>query len=122
MESIKRAFLIDGIGALMTGVLLAGFFPIFPHILGMPLNFLYVLGTLGFVFAAYSLGNYFMAKDFRPLALRRIIVANILYCFFTAFLVWVFASHLTGLGCMYFLGEILIIAGLVVYEVKVIRS
>lgn len=118
----KRYFLIDGIGALLTSFFLIAILSTFKEQFGMPQNTLSLLSIIAIVFCVYSICCFFFAgKNWRPF-LRIISIANILYCCLTLGLVVYQYSHLTILGITYFVLEIIIVCGLVFFELQVLRS
>ena len=88
----------------------------------MPRKVLYPLSVLACVYAIYSLCCYwFAAKKWRPFLIV-IAVANLMYCCITIALVVLFYYALTVLGVIYFVGEILVIIGLVYIEALAISE
>ena len=98
-----RLFLLDGLGACVTAMLLAGILIPFQEFFGLPLSALEVLLLFAVVFAFYSLSCA---------------TANGLYCCLTAFFVIFYFERLTVLGLCYFLVEMMIILSLVFLEMK----
>lgn len=117
----RRLFLLDGLGALLTGGLLVGLLASMEPAFGMPRATLYPLALIAAVFAAYSLTMAIVAgRNWRPL-LRGIAVANLLYCGLTAALVVLHWDVMTPLGIAYFAGESGIVGCLVAVEWSVAR-
>lgn len=115
----KSLFLIDGLGALFTAFLAGVILRMFEDDFGMPQKYLIILLTLACIFAVYSMSCYFfVGKNWRT-CLKIIGVANLMYCLLTAVLVMLLYQQLTILGVIYFMGEILIIIGLVYIELSV---
>lgn len=115
----KSLFLIDGLGALFTAFLTGVLLRMFEDDFGMPQKHLCVLSILACIFAVYSMSCYFLiVKNWRT-HLKIIAVANSMYCLLTAVLVMLLYQQLTILGIIYFIGEILIIIGLVYMEISV---
>lgn len=117
----RSIFLVDGLGALLSTMLLiivAGLETFF----GMPAKILYQLVPLTTMFAAYSLAAYFLRPVKWQLFLLPIAVANILYSCLTLFLVFYCFTELTKLGIAYFLGEILVIVFLAIIELRLIYA
>lgn len=113
---IKKVFLIDGIGALLSAVLLGFVLTSFEDVFGMPRNVLFGLSSIAAVFSIYSFSCYFFNFKNLQLKLKLITSANVLYCFLTAYLVFHFYDNLTTLGLLYFILEIIVIFTLVVFE------
>ena len=115
----KSLFLIDGLGAFLTAFLVGVILRKFEDNFGMPQKHLIILSILACIFAVYSMSCYFfVGKNWRTY-LKIIAVANLMYCLLTAILVIVLYQQLTILGITYFIGEILIIIGLVYAELSV---
>jgi ABC-type Fe3+-siderophore transport system permease subunit len=114
-EQPRRIFLLDGIGALLTALLLTFLLARFQEAFGMPVSVLRILATIAFAFAIYSFICYFAAEKWRPF-LKFIAIANVTYCLVTSILLITNYKQLTVLGLVYFLAEILIILTLAIYE------
>jgi hypothetical protein len=118
----KNILLIDGLGALLTAFLLGTILTRLEEYFGMPSKVLYSLSIIACVYAVYSIYcHFFVDGDWRPFV-RVIAIANLVYCCITVGIVIVFYQALTILGWVYFLGEILIIVGLVCIEVWAISK
>ena len=114
----KYLFLIDGIGGVLSAVLLL--------LLGdyflMPANILYILAAIAVIYATYSLTCFWLTKsliikNWQPY-MKIIAVSNLLYCCLTLGLVAEYFSTLTYLGVAYFIGEISVICFLAFIEWK----
>jgi len=116
--SFKQLFLVDGLGAVVTALLLSQVLARWEPLFGMPKSVLFVLAGIAGCFAVYSLLCHFLVeKNWRPY-LRGIAIANTLYCCLTLGLVVYRYEALTWLGIAYFLGEIMLVLFLVTVEVK----
>ncbi len=113
-------FLIDGIGAVISAILLGVVLPAFQVWIGMPIHILYLLATMALIFAAYSLSCFYIMKPVRLGWLKAILFANVFYCVVTGVAVIYFFDSLTGLGLTYFLLELAIILSLVIFERKLL--
>lgn len=118
----SKIFLTDGIGALLTAILLGGVLAQFESIFGMPKSILYDLVIIVGIFSIYSLTCYFQKPKNWQFYLKIIAIANLLYCCITLGLVIFNFQKLTTLGILYFVIEILIIVALVVIEFKTARK
>lgn len=118
----NKLFLVDGLGALLTAFLLFVIMKRFNEYFGAPQTTLACLCILALVFSFYSITCFFLLKDNWQPFLRAIIVANLLYCCLTAGLVFYSYPGITTLGIIYFLGEIIIILGLVFIELKTLKG
>ncbi len=118
--SPKRLFIIDGLGALLTALLLGVVLVRFEVLFGMPKTALYLLSMIAIVYTIYSLCCYlFNFSNWRPY-LKVIIFANALYCVITIGLLFYFYKQLTIVGLVYFLLEIMVMCFLIFLEFKVL--
>ncbi|GAB2624550.1 hypothetical protein GCM10027035_20170 [Emticicia sediminis] len=115
----KKLFLIDGLGALLTAFLVGIVLRMFEDAFGIPQKHLCVLSILACIFAVYSMSCYFFVGKNWRIYLKIIAVANLMYCLLTAVFVMLLYQQITILGIIYFIGEILIILGLVYVELSV---
>ncbi len=116
----RRIFLIDNLGALLSAILYSAVLARLESTFGMPQNVLYGLSFLACAYAIYSCTYYFAnSKKWRPY-LKIIAIANLLHCCLTVGLVFSYYQKLTILGMCYFAGELIIVMGLAVVELKTI--
>jgi hypothetical protein len=118
LQHPKRLFLLDSLGAFLTASLLLAVLRPFEPVFGMPGRVVLLLAGIALLFALYSLCCYFFVAGRWRLFLKIIWAANLLYCGLTAGLLLFFYARLTPLGVGYFLGEIVVIAGLARIERK----
>jgi FtsH-binding integral membrane protein len=118
--SVRRLFLVDGIGALTSAVMLGLVLTTLEPVFGMPSRVLVPLAIVAGLFAVYSLACHRM--NLGPAFLQGIAVANSVYCGVTLALVVAYRDSLTWLGIAYFAGEILVILGLVAAEFNAARG
>jgi SNF family Na+-dependent transporter len=116
--TLRGWFQLDGLGALVSGVLLGAVLPRFEAFFGMPAPVARMLAGIAFLFALWSLGH----RRWHPAPgrLRAIAMANAAYCTLTAVLVAVYREPLTGWGFAYFLGEIALVLGLAGAELRAV--
>ncbi|PJZ83245.1 hypothetical protein [Leptospira harrisiae] len=118
----KYIFLIDGLGAILSGVLLSLVLPLYIDYLGMPIDTLYILSILPFVYAVYSLLccvlNPFQWKFY----LRVIALANFLYCAFTMFYLLMNLDQTTIVCEIYFVLEMMVVVSLASFEWKLTKG
>lgn len=112
-------FLIDGLGALMTGLAIGLVLPLFET--GMPTEVLRSLAAVALIFAIYSLSCFYFQRNNRTL-LKVIAVANLIYCLVTASLIVQLYGQLTALALFYFVSEIIVILALAGFELKCAAS
>jgi hypothetical protein len=116
----KRLFLIDSLGAFLTALLLFAILRTFSEYFGMPKSTPSILSIIALIFCVYSLYCFFLVnKNWHPF-LRGIIIANLLYSCLTLGLIIYNYPRLTILGVTYFLLEIVVIYGLIFFEINVL--
>ncbi len=121
-ENPIQLFFIDALGALLS-IFLLGFVLVmlYPYI-GMPVEKLYYLSLAPCVFAVYSYLCYVRKPKSWKKLLAIIAIANLVYCIITFSLLFSEKETLTTLGYLYFIGEIVVILGLVAIELKLALS
>lgn len=117
--TVRQLFLLDGMGAALTAVMLGVVLPALEPAFAMPRRILLLLALVAASFAVYSLTCHVRAAGAR--LLLGIAVANTAYCVSTLGLLLSLRGSLTWLDLAYFIGEILLIATLVIVEVRVAR-
>jgi cation transport ATPase len=120
--TINKLFLIDGIGAIITALLLSQVLARYESVFGMPASLLYILAGVAACFAVYSLTCYWRIKEGGAPFLTGIAVANTLYCIATLGIVAYRFDTLTWLGVAYFIGEVLVVMALVSVELGAARK
>ena len=118
----RRLFLIDAIGALVTMMLLLLIQQFFQEYFRMPSEILLVLIVVAAVFCLYSMGCSFFVRSQWRLFLGVMIALNLLYCLLTLVFVIYCFQQLTAFGMLYFVGEGVVIGGLVCVEVNVLLA
>jgi hypothetical protein len=119
--TLKRAFLVDGVGAAVSAGFLGIVLPALQERIGMPTPVLYGLAGVAALFAVNALCAHRFAGDHAAVWLRGIVAANLAYCALTGSLVaWHFTT-LEPLGLAYFLGEMAVLVVLVRWEGKALR-
>ena len=118
-DNPKSLFLLDGIGALSSAVLLGVVLVEFETIFGMPKQALYVLALLPCVFLLYDFWCYFRGARNWNLYIKAIAIANLLYCFLSIDMVAYHFEELATLGLIYFAIELLILLLLIRIELNV---
>jgi len=121
-QHVKRLFLVDSLGALLSAIMLGLVFTSFKDLIGLPVNTLYILAAIPVVFCIYSLSRYLKLPERWQPYLKAIAIANVSYCVLTASLVVIHFKRLTTLGIAYFLVEMLIVLFLARLEWKVASS
>lgn len=118
----QTVFLIDGVGALVTALLVGLVLPSLGEHIGMPGPVLRTLALTAAVFAAYSLTCAATRPTRWPGYLRGIALANAAYGLVTAALLIRFSAALHVLDWLYFVGEILVLWALATLELRVARA
>ncbi len=119
LDNPKNLFLIDGIGATISAIFLGVVMVQLDYVFGMPRNVLMVLAGVAILMALNSFFSYYRVTENQKLVLKRIAIANGLYCIVTLILVMIYFEKLTSLGVGYFIIEIIIIMGLMIWELKI---
>jgi hypothetical protein len=117
-RTIQTIFLIDGMGALVSAILLGLVLTKFESFFGLPKNVLYVLSGIAVLLAVYSFTNAAVKPRNPSVRLKLIAVANLFYCVLTVVLLIAFYQQLTVYDLLYFVGELLIILSLAYYELR----
>jgi hypothetical protein len=118
MNNPKRIFLIDGIGAVFSSLLLGVILPLFHVEIGMPKNSLYFLSLFPVLYCFFSFGCYSKTKSIKKYHLYIIGSLNLIYCLISVFKVAEHLGSLTDLGFAYFLIEIIVVLLIAAYEIK----
>ncbi|MCW7492616.1 hypothetical protein ND861_09220 [Leptospira sp. 2 VSF19] len=121
-KNSKYIFLIDGLGAIFSEVLLSLVLPLFVELLGMPIRTLYILALVPLVFAVYSLLCYFLNPSQWKLFLRVIAVANFLYCVLTMVYLVINLEQTTFICEVYFVLEMIVVVSLASWEWKLTKK
>lgn len=114
----RTLFLIDGLGALLSAILLGIVLVGLEPFIGMPPDILYVLAGIASAFAIFSLLHYWRWNPDWQSRLKIIAIANSIYCCLTIGLVVYYLERLTTLGIIYFFVEAAIIIALVAFEFR----
>jgi hypothetical protein len=117
--TVRQLFLIDALGAAVTAAMLGVLLPALEAELGIPPPVLAPLSYAALGLCVYSAVCF--ARRARPPFLLVVAAANTAYCLVTLGLVGTLWNRLTPLGVAYFLGEVVVILGLVGIEVHVAR-
>lgn len=120
--SPQRLFLIDGIGAIISALLLSILLGQNFEFFGMPQEVLYKLAALAGIFAIYSISCYLLLRSTYKPFLLIIAIANLLYCCITLVLMYKFFYQLTVAGVLYFVAEKIIVCCIVYIEFITIKK
>jgi hypothetical protein len=119
---VRNIFLLDGLGALLTASLTGLLLPAIQRYIGIPIPTLWCLALIASAFSLYSLACHFFLQTKRPVFLKVIMTANLLYCILIASLLIHHLATLKPLGIAYIIGEIMVILLVLYVESRVLRS
>jgi len=117
----KRLFLIDGIGALVSFIMLGFVLVRFQAIVGIPIKALYILASLPVFFMLYDIVAYF-SKGKTATLLKGIALLNLLYFVLSLFLAWTHKEAITVWGWIYIIVELVILSIVIWIEYKAANS
>lgn len=113
---------MDGVGAILTCILLVMIFGFSSDLSGEILTIVHSLALIAFLFSIYSLTCYKLnVQKWRPL-LKGIAFANITYCLLTGFFLSTFWNDLTSFGVTYLAIEIVIVLILASVELRTAKN
>lgn len=113
----QSVFLIDALGALLTTISIYLILPQFKNFIGIPIITLDTLALIALLLFSYSTLCYFFIKyNWRPF-LGGIILFNSLYSIVSLYLL-INTTTIKPLGWLYFIIELIVIALLIVIELK----
>lgn len=115
----RTLFFMDGVGALVTALLVGLVLPTLREHIAMPPQVLTALGLTALVLAVYSMTCVVLRPSRWPRYLRGIALANAMYCVVTAGCLLYFRAHLAIGDWIYFVGEIVVVGALVALEFHV---
>ncbi len=118
----KQLFLTDAIGALLTSLLLFLVLGQLDQYFRMPKNVLYLLSGIAFGLFIYSLSCYQFVKSKWKLFLSILIFLNSSYLSLSIVFIIKYFPKLTQLDLSYFIGEFVVIAILIGFELKTISK
>lgn len=118
----RRLFLVDGLGAMVTALLVGVVLPALGEHIGTPRPVLRTLALTAAVFSVYSLTCAATRPARWPAWLQGIAIANAGYCLATAAVLIRFRATLQALDWLYFVGEIVLVSTLVMLELRVARA
>lgn len=121
-EQPKKLFLIDGIGALLTAILIGGILVQLSPLIGLSKIILFQLGAIAILFALYSFSCYLYLKKTKPIFFQLIGYGNLLYCGLTLLILLINCRQVQPLGYVYFFAEIVIIFVLSYIELSVANN
>lgn len=120
--SSRQLFLIDGIGAVVSAIMLGVVLVGWNHWVGMPVQALYVLAAIPIGFAAYDFYCYLRVAEPQSNFLKVIAGLNLAYCGISIAFLFQHWSSLTWLGWAYFLIELVIVIVLASIQLRASRA
>ncbi|MEM9340225.1 MAG: hypothetical protein AAGA66_15935 [Bacteroidota bacterium] len=118
----KKLFQIDGLGAMLSAVLLGIVLVRLESVFGIPKPTLYLLASLPILFAIYDFYCYFLIDKNIGTYLKGIAIANLTYCGLSMALTIHHRKEITSLGWIYLLTEIALVGVLVFVELSVTKN
>lgn len=115
---LKKYFLIDGLGALVSAFLLGVVLVQFEWFFGIPKSALYLLAFLPCLFAVYDFYCYFRVNRTLATFLKGIGILNLLYCCLSIGLAIQHQELITKYGWFYIIIEVLIVAFIGIIELR----
>ena len=119
MTLLKKIFLIDGIGALVSAFLLGVVLVHFEAYFGIPKSTLYILAGIPCIFALFDFYSFLKVKENLAKHLKWIATANLLYCCLSIGFAFYHSSEIKSLGWAYIIGEVAIVVSLALFELKI---
>lgn len=119
---LKKFFLIDGFGAILSALLLGLVLTKMETYFGIPKPTLYFLATLPCFFAIYDFYCYFKINSSLDKFLKAIAIINLLYCFLSITLAIYHSNLITTLGWLYIILEIIIVTTIAFIELRVVKN
>ncbi|MFK8104518.1 MAG: hypothetical protein AB8G15_18485 [Saprospiraceae bacterium] len=115
---LKQLFLLDGVGAIVSAILLGIVLVQLETYFGIPRETLYLLAALPCFFAVYDFYCYFSVEQHLGKYLRGIAIVNLLYCVLSLGLAFYHYQEILYLGWIYIIVEIMIVVALAMIELK----
>lgn len=122
LNTPKTLFLIDGIGAIVSAIMLGLILPYYKSYIGMPTYILQWLALAAVGFAIYSLTCFIINPTRWSFFLKIIGLINLTYCVVSLGILFQHYSQLTAIGIAYFVLEKIIVLSIATVELKVARQ
>jgi len=114
----RRLFKIDACGAFISTILLIGLYHLESYI-GLPASIVFQFIVMAILLMIYSATVYLLAPKNLSHYLKWLALFNLIYCAYTLFQIIQHFQPLSWYGCLYFVGEIMLVTGLAILELKV---
>ncbi|MFQ3213015.1 MAG: hypothetical protein ACJAT1_001287 [Marivirga sp.] len=118
LAPIKKIFLLDASGALLSTLCLGVFLPYYRHLIDLPFHSLYILATIASIIFSYSFCCLLLPLKHPAFWLKLLVLLNLTYMFYTIFMIYQHLHTISHLGLMYFMVETIILIILVRFEWK----
>ena len=119
IQSPKKLFLIDGVGALVSAFLLGLVLVELDSIFNIPHRTLYLLALFPCVFAVYDIVCYLVLKNKIGLFLKIIALMNLGYCFISILLAFYHLEIISIFAWIYIIMEVFLIFGLIALQIYI---
>jgi len=116
--SIRKLFLLDGSGALLTALMLMLVLPKLDLLTGIDPDMITVMVLIAFLLTAMSLTFFFTYNQQSYKVLQVIGISNLLYSGIIVVVLLVYGSSMKPLGITYFILEGLVVALLGLVEIR----
>ncbi len=116
--SIRKLFLLDGSGALLTALMLMLVLPKLDLLTGIDPDMITVMVLIAFLLTAMSLTFFFTYNQQSYKVLQVIGISNLLYSGIIVVVLLVYGSSMKPLGMTYFILEGLVVALLGLVEIR----
>ena len=114
----KNLFLLDGIGAIASIIMLGEVLVVLQPYVGIPKSTLYLLAAIPVFFLLFDIYSYVAKPVYDKRNLKIIASLNSMYCCLSLIMAVYHKDVVTLLGWLYIIAEILIIAYIVFIELK----
>lgn len=121
-DNPKKLFLLDGLGAILSAILLGVVLVNLQVLFGIPKPILYFLASLPCLFVVYDFYCYLMIDKTFGIFLKVIAITNFIYCCLSIGLTIYHKEKITNLGWIYILTEVAIVCGIAFIEFKVAKK
>lgn len=115
----KKVFQLDGLGAMLSAVLLGVVLVKWESVFGIPTSTLYLLAAIPCLFAVYDFYCYLKVDKMTGAFLKGIALANLLYCALSIGLALSHLDTITLFGWAYIIGEIVLVTVIALFELSV---
>ncbi len=114
----KNLFLLDGVGAFVSIIMLGGVLVALQSYVGIPKSALYILAAIPIFFLLFDVYSYMSKSAYDNRNLKVIATLNSLYCICSLGMTFYHRATVTMLGWLYILSEIFVLVYIVYLELK----